>query len=54
MRLNIANDNYNVYMANNISMVQKMHHDHKVIFQLLRNVYVILSSQSEQVSFGSP
>jgi len=29
MRLNIANDNYNVYMANNISMVQKMHRDHQ-------------------------
>jgi len=28
MKLNIKNDNYNVYVANNVSMVQKMHKDH--------------------------
>ena len=31
MRLNIGSDDYNVYIANNVSMVQKMHQDHQVV-----------------------
>ena len=30
MRLNIGSEHYNVYIANNVSMVQKMHKDHQV------------------------
>ena len=30
MRLNIGSEYYNVYIANNVSMVQKMHKDHQV------------------------
>ena len=29
MRLNIGSEDYNVYIANNSSMVQKMRHDHQ-------------------------
>jgi len=29
MRLNIGSEHYNVYIANNVSMVQKMHKDHQ-------------------------
>ena len=31
MRLNIGNEDYNVYIADNSSMVQKMHQDHQVL-----------------------
>ena len=39
MRLNIGSEYYNVYIANNVSMVQKMHKDHQVKrLNFLRNV----------------
>ena len=30
MRLQIKNDDYHVYIANNVTMVKKMHDDHQV------------------------
>ena len=39
MRLNIGSEYYNVYIANNVSMVEKMHKDHQVKrLNFLRNV----------------
>ena len=40
MRLNIGSEYYNVYIANNVSMVKKMHKDHQVKrLNFLRNVF---------------